>query len=106
MPKYLITGSYSAEGMRGVLKDGGSGRMEAVEHLLKGIGGSMESFYFAFGDDDVYVVVEAPDNVTTAAVSMAVGASGAVGIKTTVLLTPDEIDRAAKKTVDYRPPGK
>ncbi len=73
---------------------------------MKQLGGRVEAFYYAFGDTDVYVIVEAPDNVTAAAVSLAITASGAVSLKTTPLLTPEEIDKAAKKSVPYRPPGR
>jgi len=65
----------------------------------------MEAFYFAFGEDDAFVILDAPDNASLAAASLAINASGAVRTKTTVLLTPEEIDKAAKKTVRYRPPG-
>ena len=106
MTKYLWQASYSTEGVKGVLKEGGSGRRDSIEKLVADLGGSIEAFYFAFGDDDVYVIADLPDNTTAAAVSLAVGASGAVRIKTTVLLTPDEVDRAAHTTVGYRAPGK
>jgi len=106
MAKYLWQASYTTEGVKGLLKEGGTGRREAIEKLLADLGGSIESFYFAFGDDDVVVIADIPDNVSAAAVALAVGAAGAVRIKTTVLLTPDEVDRAAKTTVGYRAPGK
>jgi uncharacterized protein with GYD domain len=105
MGKYLIQGSYTAEGIKGVLKEGGTGRREAVSAALKGLGGKIESMYYAFGDTDVYVIVEAPDNVTAAALAMGVSATGTVGVKTTVLLTVEEIDQAGKKTLSYRPAG-
>jgi len=105
MPRYLFQASYSVEGTKGLLKDGGSKRRAVVEQMARGLGGKVEAFYFAFGDDDVVGIMEAPDNVTTAAVSLAVGASGAARVKTTVLLTPEEMDQATKKTVSYRPPG-
>ena len=106
MPKYLIQASYTVEGTKGVLKDGGTKRRTAVSVLMKQLGGRVEAFYYAFGDVDVYVIVEAPDNVTAAAVSLAITASGAVSLKTTPLLSPDEIDQATKKSVTYRPPGR
>jgi|SRR3990172_3239161 len=106
MPKYLTIASYTTEGTRGLLKEGGSARRAAVEKLLGGLGGKVESFYYAFGDADVYVITEAPDNVSVAAVSLAVNASGAVSAKTVVLLTPQEMDAAAKKSVEYRAPGR
>ena len=105
MPKYLIQASYTPEGVKGLLKDGGSKRRAAAAAAGKGLGGNLEVFYFAFGDTDVFAIADAPDNLSAAAVSLAVTASGAVHAKTTVLLTPEEMDQAAKKTVSYRPPG-
>ena len=105
MPKFLISASYKGEGIGGLLKEGGSKRREAAMAAIEGLGGKVEGFYFAFGEDDAYVIVDAPDSVTTAAVCLAVGASGVVSTKTTALLTPEEVDEACSKTVDYRPPG-
>ena len=105
MPKYLIQASYTPEGVKGLLKDGGSKRRAAAAAAVKSLGGNLEVFYFAFGDTDVFAIADAPDNLSAAAVSLAVTASGAVQAKTTVLLTPEEMDQAAKKTVSYRPPG-
>ena len=105
MPKYLFSGSYTQEGVKGLLKEGGSSRRATIEALAKGMGGSIEAFYYAFGENDVYVIGDMPDHETAAAISLAVGASGAVQLNTTVLITPEEIDQAAKKTVDYRPSG-
>jgi uncharacterized protein with GYD domain len=106
MPKYLFEASYTAEGAKGLLKEGGSKRRSTVESSLKAVGAKAEAFYYALGGSDVYLIVDAPDNVSAAALSMAVNASGAVRLKTTVLLTSEEIDAAAKKTVRYRAPGK
>jgi uncharacterized protein with GYD domain len=106
MTKYLWQASYTADGVKGVLKEGGSGRRDAVEKLIADLGGTLEAFYFAFGEDDVYIISELPDNTTAAAISLAVGSTGAVRIKTSVLLTPDEVDRAVHTTVGYRAPGK
>jgi uncharacterized protein with GYD domain len=106
MAKYLIEASYTAEGLKGVLKEGGTGRREAVSAALKSMGGRVESMYYAFGDTDVYVIVEAPDNVTVAALAMGIAATGTVALKTTVLLTVEEIDQAAKKTLSYRAAGR
>ena len=106
MAKYLYEASYTAEGVRGLLKDGGSSRREAVNKMIGSLVGTVGAFYYAFGADDVYLIVDVPDNVTAAAAALAVGASGAVNIRTTVLLTPEEMDAAAKKTVAYRLPGK
>ena len=105
MPKYLIQASYVGEGLKGLLKEGGSKRRETVEKVIEGMGGTLESFYYAFGDYDVFGVADMPDNVSAAAFSLMVNASGVINAKTTVLLTPEEIDQATKKTVDYRPPG-
>jgi uncharacterized protein with GYD domain len=106
MPKYLIQGSYTGEGAQALMRDGGTGRKAAIEAALKSAGCSLESLYFAFGDTDVYCVVDAPDNVTMAGVSLATGALGAVRLRTTVLLTPQEMDAAAKKAAAYKPPAK
>ena len=105
MPKYLIQASYTTEGTKGVLKEGGTSRSATVEQLIKGLGGSMEAFYYAFGENDAIVIADVPDQVTMIAVALAVGATGAVNLKTTVLITPEEMDAATKKTVAYRPPG-
>jgi uncharacterized protein with GYD domain len=104
--KYLWQASYTADGVKGVLKEGGSGRRDAIEKVVADLGGTLEEFYFAFGEDDVYAIADLPDHTAAAAVALAVGATGAVRIKTTVLLTPDEVDRAAHTTVGYRAPGK
>lgn len=108
MPKYLLVASYTAEGAKGLLKDGGTKRTSVATEALKSVGGKVESFYFAFGSDDAYVVFDAPDNASSAAASLVVAASGAVATRTVVLLTPEEIDDAAKKSkdVEYSPPGK
>lgn len=105
MPKYMIQASYVGEGLKGLLKEGGSKRRETVAQVIEGMGGKLESLYYAFGDYDVVGVAEMPDNVSSVAFSMMVNASGAINAKTTVLLTPEEIDQATKKTVDYRSPG-
>src|SRR5262245_3516685 len=106
MAKYLYEGSYLPAGTKGLLKDGGSKRRAAVEAMTKALGGTVEAFYYAFGDPDVVVIVDVPDSVSASAVSLAVNASGAVRLKTTVLLTAEEMDQAAKKSVKYRVPGK
>jgi uncharacterized protein with GYD domain len=105
MPKYMTVGSYTTEGVKGLLRDGGTGRRAAVEKAIAGLGGRLDAIYYAFGDDDVFVISEAPDNVTVAALSLAIGATGLVRTRTIVLLTPEEIDAAAKKSVAYRGPG-
>ncbi|MBA3604881.1 MAG: GYD domain-containing protein [Acidimicrobiia bacterium] len=106
MAKYLIKACYSSDGLKGVLKEGGSNRVEAVREFVGSVGGSLESFHFAFGDTDAYLIVEVPDNATAAAVAATVSASGALkSYETVVLLTPAEMDEAGTKVVDYRPPG-
>jgi uncharacterized protein with GYD domain len=105
MPKYLFYGSYTQEGYQGLLAEGGSKRIEAAKQSLKSAGGSLEAFYFSFGENDFYIVVDLPDNVTTTAVSLAGNVSGAFGIKTVPLLTPEEVDEAVKRSIDFRPPG-
>ena len=105
MPKYLIEASYTLEGTRGVLREGGSKRRDAVKAAIKSVGGKVEAVYFAFGKSDVIVIMDAPDNVSAAACSTVINASGAVNVRTTVLLTPEDIDAAVKKTVKYRAPG-
>ena len=105
MPKYLFQGSYTPEGLKGLMEEGGSKRIEAAKQSLRSVGGKLEAFYFAFGDYDFYIIVDLPDNVSATAVTMAGNLSGTFNIKTTVLLTPAEIDKAVKKSVDFRPPG-
>ncbi len=105
MPKYLAHASYTVEGLKGLLKDGGSKRREVVEQLTKGLGGTLEAFYYAFGDDDVFAIMDLPDNVSVTAASLIINAAGAAKVKITVLLTPGEVDQATKTSVDYRPPG-
>jgi uncharacterized protein with GYD domain len=105
MPKYLVQANYVGEGLKGLLKDGGTGRRAAIEKLFGSVGGKVEAFYFAFGDTDVFVIADVPDNVTAAALSLTVSAAGAATTKITVLLTPEEIDAATKKSPSYRPPG-
>ena len=105
MPKFMIKASYTAEGARGLLKEGGTGRRASVQKLIEGLGGKVEAFYFAYGEDDAYLIVEVPDAASGLALSLAVNASGAVRLSTIPLITPEEIDAAAKKSVQYRAPG-
>jgi uncharacterized protein with GYD domain len=105
MPKFLIKASYAAEGARGLIKEGGTARRAAVENLVQGIGGRVEAFYFAYGEADAYVITDLPDATSGLAISLAVNASGAVHIETIPLITPEEIDDAAKRAVNYRAPG-
>ena len=105
MAKYLFQSNYVGEGVKGLLKEGGSSRRAAVEKAVKSMGGKLETFYFAFGEVDAYVIVDLPDNAAAAALALTVSASGAAVAKTTVLMTPEELDNAAKRTPSYRPPG-
>ena len=105
MARFLVIANYSSEGVKGLLEKGGSARREAVTDMVQALGGSVETFDFAFGEDDVYTTVSLPDNVTAAAVGLAVGASGLVSVRTVVLLSPEEIDEAADKHAEYRGPG-
>lgn len=105
MPKYMFTGSYTAEGARGLLKEGGSGRRAATEKLVKSLGGTLESYYFAFGSDDFILIADLPGNAAAAAGALTAGAAGAINTRTIVLLTPEEVDAATKLTPSYRPPG-
>jgi len=105
MPKFLIEASYTPDGAKGVQSAGGTSRRDAVAQVAESVGGRLESFYFAFGDCDAYVIVDIPDNESAAAVALTVNSGGGATTKTVVLLTPDEVDAAAKRSVDYRPPG-
>ena len=105
MTKYLVEGNYVGEGMKGLLKDGGTGRRAAIEKLLQSLGGKIEAIYFSFGEHDLYLIADLPDNVSGEAAYLTVMASGALTLKTTVLLSPEEVDQAAKKTPMYRAPG-
>lgn len=105
MPKYLWRVSYTTQGVQGVLKEGGTSRREMVTRLVEAVGGKVEAFYYTFGEGDVIVIAELPDNVTAAAVSLNVGASGGAEISTTPLLDPEDIDKATKISVAYRAPG-
>lgn len=105
MPKYLLQVNYVGDGIRGLLKEGGTKRRAAAEKAVQSVGGSIESFYYAFGDADVYVIAEVPDNVSAAALALTLNASGVVTSRTTVLLTAEEVDVATRKKTKYRPPG-
>jgi uncharacterized protein with GYD domain len=106
MPKYLGQCNYVGEGLKGLLKEGGSSRRAIVEKLVKSLGGTVEAFYYAFGETDLYVIADVPDNISMATIALTINATGAVTVKTTVLLTPEEIDEAVKKAPTYRPPGR
>lgn len=101
----MIEGSYNATGAKRLMEEGGSARRAVAQKLVESLGGTLEAFYFAFGDVDLYAIVDAPDNVSAVAASMAVNAGGAVTCKTTVLITADEMDEAAKRKATYGPPG-
>jgi len=105
MAKYLICGSYVGEGLNGLLKDGGTSRMEATKQAVESMGGTVEAFYFAYGDNDVYFIVDQPDNVNVVAGILMANASGTVKLKTIPLLTPQQVDEAVKKSMEWRPPG-
>jgi uncharacterized protein with GYD domain len=106
MAKYLIRAAYTAEGAKGLIKDGGTKRIEVVRQLLKSAGGTLETAYFALGDHDFYCIADVPDHVALTAIALATNASGAVRLSTTVLLTAAEVDQAVKKAVVYTPPGR
>lgn len=105
MASFLVQFSYTEQGVKGLLKEGGSKRREATEQLIKSLGGKMVAYYFAFGEYDGFAIIEGVENVDVTAAALIVGGSGAVKTKTTVLLTPEEVDRASKKTGTYRAPG-
>jgi uncharacterized protein with GYD domain len=105
MPKYMFQTRFTPDGVKGVLAKGGSARRAAAEAAVKSVGGTLEAFYFAFGDTDAFVIVDLPDHASAAAVALTVSGSGAIALRTTVLLTPEELDAAAKRKVAYTPPG-
>ncbi|MEQ4204331.1 GYD domain-containing protein [Actinopolymorpha sp. B9G3] len=105
MAKFLVEANYTASGAKGLLKEGGTGRQAVVQDVCAQLGGKVEALYFAFGDHDLYSILEFPDNVSMAAVELAVKASGAVDTRTVVLLTPEELDEATRKPVEFRAPG-
>jgi uncharacterized protein with GYD domain len=106
MAKYLFEARYTAEGAKGVAREGGSARRTAVAKMAEGLGGKLEAFYYAFGDVDAYVILDYPDNVTAAAAALAVNQAGTVTVRTVVLIPPEDMDKVAKKSVEYRPPGR
>ena len=105
MPEFLFEASHSTKGLRGLLKEGSARRREAIKMLVNGMGESMEAFYYAFGDGDLYVIVDLPDEAAATAASLVVGASGPGSVKTTVLIMPETVDKAVRRTVDYRQAG-
>jgi uncharacterized protein with GYD domain len=105
MPKYLVQASYTTDGLKGLLKEGGTGRRQAMDRAIESLGGRVEQMYFAFGEDDAYLLVDVPSNASSAALGLSISAAGGARTKTVVLLTAEEIDEAAKQTVHYRAPG-
>ena len=105
MGKYLIQANYTQSGLAGLLKEGGTSRRAALTQTVEGVGGSLESLYYAFGARDVYIIADLPDDATATALSLAVGAAGALTVDITVLITPETVDEAIKKNVPYRAPG-
>ncbi len=105
MQKYLFYGSYTPEGYRGLLNEGGCVRIGAAQQALQSVGGSLEAFYFSNGEQDFYIIVNLPDNVSSTAITLAGNASGTFSIRAVALLTPEEMDKAVKMRVDFRPPG-
>ncbi|MGD8485106.1 MAG: GYD domain-containing protein [Chloroflexota bacterium] len=105
MAKYLFTGSYTSDGARGVLTEGGTRRREVAEQLIASLGGAVEAYYFGFGSDDFYLIADLPDHAASAAGAMTASASGAMQVRTTVLLTPEELDAATKLSPSFRAPG-
>jgi uncharacterized protein with GYD domain len=106
MAKFLVQFSYTGDGLKGLLKEGGSKRRAEIEQLVKSMGGKVEAYYFAYGEYDGIAIVEGEDMVNQIAGTLAINASGAVKTKTTVLITPEEVDKAVQKIPSYRPPGK
>ncbi len=106
MPKYLMQVNYVGDGVKGLLKDGGSKRRAVTEKLIKSVGGSLDAYYYAFGDTDLYLIAEFPNHAAAAASALNVTATGTVTVKTTVLMTPEEVEDAAKLKPTYTPPGK
>src|SRR5918912_2234490 len=104
MPKFLFEASYTVEGVKGLHRVGGSSRRDAVTKAVESVGGRLERFYFAFGDHDAFVIADLPDNQSATAVALAVSAAGGASVRTVVLLTPEEVDTAVKRSIDYRPP--
>lgn len=106
MPKYMLRVNYTAEGARGLMKDGGSRRRAVAQQAVEAVGGKIDSFYFAFGDTDAFVVADLPDAASAAAIALTVSAGGGASVHTTVLMTPEEVDAAARKSPPYSAPGR
>ena len=110
MPKYLFRTSHTVEGLKGLIKEGGSKRREAVAQAFKSVGGTLEAYYYAFGGTDLFIIVDLPDNVSATAASLNGNAAGTSKSEITVLITPEEVDQATdlvkEKGAAYRPPGR
>jgi uncharacterized protein with GYD domain len=104
MPKYLVQGSYTDQGLKGLLKEGGSKRRAVVEQLAHHMGGKLEAFYYAFGSDDFVIILDLPSNIDMAATAIVAQASGMVKSRVTVLMAPEDVDQAVQRKVDFRPP--
>ena len=105
MSKYLFQASYTQAGLAGLVKEGGTSRKAALTETIEGAGGAVESLYYAFGKNDLFLTAELPDDAAATAVSLAIGAAGALGVSVTVLVTPETVDEAIARDVPYRPPG-
>ena len=105
MAKYLFMARYVGKGIDGLRKEGGSARRAAAAEVLSSVGGKLESFYFAFGEDDVVGIADLPDAASATAFSLIINASGVVNLRLKPLITPEEVDASIKKKVTYRPPG-
>lgn len=106
MAKYLFEGHYNAEGTKGLVRDGGSSRRAAITKLVEGHGGKLEAVYYAFGDVDVYVIADLPDNKAATSMALTVNQTGIVSVKTVVLMTPEEVDNLGDHAPHYRAPGR
>ena len=105
MPAYLWQASYTSQGVKGLMKDGGTKRKAAIKQMIEAAGGKLHAFYFSFGKDDVIGIAEFPDHATSTALSLSINGSGVVSFHSTVLITPEEMDAATKKSIAYQPPG-
>ena len=105
MGKYLFQASYTSEGLAGLVKEGGTSRRAALTETIEGAGGAIESLYYAFGKNDLFITADLPDDTAATAVSLTIGSSGALAVSVTVLVTPEAVDEAIGRSVPYRPPG-
>lgn len=105
MAKYLISANYNQSGLEGLIAEGGSGRRVALNSAIESLGGTLEAMYYAFGDTDLYIIADLPDDTSAAAFSLQISGAGAINVDVTVLVTPETIDEAVKKNLSYRPPG-